>query len=101
MLDIFGKAGFAILMLAFGIGIIIYINRESKSSLPHNSYRGYILGIGLIIIGIINILKIFNLLAWKANYAKNLMKCVATTANSRFSQFHTCIKFTFALRMIF
>ena len=63
MLDNFGKAGFAILMLAFGIGIIIYINRESKSSLPHNSYRGYILGIGLIIVGIMNILKMFNLLA--------------------------------------
>jgi len=49
-------------MIVFGIGIIIYMNKQSKSTLQGLNARGYILGIGLIIIGGIDILKMFNLI---------------------------------------
>lgn len=61
MLENLIKTGFGILMIALGIWIVIYMNK-AKSTYPNHADKGYILGFGFIVIGIIHILKILNFL---------------------------------------
>ncbi|MES2410066.1 MAG: hypothetical protein V4535_01340 [Bacteroidota bacterium] len=59
MQENFIKIGFGILMIALGILIVIYMKRQSISTAQKGIFYGYILGFGLIVIGVMNIIKTF------------------------------------------